>query len=118
MRCAENSLSMKYGFSKGQLQSSCERLDIKYVHIPDLGIDSDKRQSLNTQSDYDRLFKMYANTTLVSEKKAIHTVIELLKENKRIALTCFEAHQCQCHRGTLAKAITDLPEWKYTLKHL
>ena len=114
----KNSLSMKYGFSKGQLQSSCERLDIKYVHIPDLGIDSDKRQSLNTQSDYDRLFKMYANTTLVSEKKAMYTVIELLKENKRIALTCFEAHQCQCHRGTLAKAITGLPEWKYELKHL
>lgn len=114
----KNSLSMKYGFSKGQLQKACESLGITYVHIPDLGIDSDKRQSLNSQSDYDRLFKQYEKTTLIENKKAIATVLDLLKKNERIALTCFEAHQCQCHRGTLAKAITQLPEWKYELKHL
>ena len=114
----KNSLSMKYGFSKGQLQKACESLGIAYVHIPDLGIDSDKRQSLNSQSDYDRLFKQYEKTTLLENKKAIRTVLDLLKKNERIALTCFEAHQCQCHRGTLAKAITQLPEWKYELKHL
>jgi uncharacterized protein (DUF488 family) len=114
----KNSLSMKYGFSKSQLQNACERLDIKYIHIPDLGIDSDKRQSLNSQKDYDELFKQYEKTTLKSEKKAIDSVLELLKSNQRIALTCFEAHQCQCHRGTLAKAITNLPQWKYVLKHL
>lgn len=114
----KNSLSMKYGFSKGQLQKACEGLGIAYVHIPDLGIDSDKRQSLNSQSDYDRLFKQYEKTTLLENKKAITTVLDLLKKNERIALTCFEAHECQCHRGTLAKAITQLPEWKYELKHL
>lgn len=114
----KNSLSMKYGFSKSQLQGACEKMKIKYVHIPDLGIDSDKRQSLNSQNDYNRLFKQYEKTTLVENKTAITTVLKLLKQNERIALTCFEAHQCQCHRGTLAKAITQLPEWKYELKHL
>ena len=114
----KNSLSMKYGFSKSQLQKACENLDIKYLHIPDLGIDSDKRQSLNSQNDYDRLFKEYEKTTLVMEKITVQEVLGILESNKRIALTCFEAHQCQCHRGTLAKAITQLPEWKYELKHL
>lgn len=114
----KNSLSMKYGFSKSQLQKACENLDIKYIHIPDLGIDSDKRQSLNSQNDYDRLFKEYEKTTLISKITAVHEVFNILENNKRIALTCFEAHQCQCHRGTLAKAITQLPEWKYELKHL
>lgn len=114
----KNPLSMKYGFSKSQLQKACENLDIKYIHIPDLGIDSDKRQSLNSQSDYDRLFKEYEKTTLVAKKSTVHDVLDILKENDRVALTCFEAHQCQCHRGTLAKAITHLPEWKYELKHL
>jgi len=114
----KNSLSMKYGFSKSQLQNACENLDIYYVHIPDLGISSDKRQSLNSQNDYDRLFKEYEKTTLISENKAIYNVLELLKKHKRIALTCFEANHCQCHRGTLAKAIIRLPEWKYELKHL
>lgn len=109
---------MKYGFSKSQLQNACESLGIKYVHVPDLGIDSDKRQSLNSQNDYDRLFKEYEKTTLIKNKTAIATVLLLLKQNERVALTCFEAHQCQCHRGTLAKVITQLPEWKYELKHL
>lgn len=114
----KNSLSMKYGFSKSQLQKACESLDIKYLHIPDLGIDSDKRQSLNSQNDYDLLFKEYAKTTLVTKKTLIYEVLHMLESNKRIVLTCFEAHECQCHRGTLAKAITQLPEWKYELKHL
>ena len=39
----KNSVSMKYGFSKVQLQKACEGVGIKYVHIPELGIDSDKR---------------------------------------------------------------------------
>jgi uncharacterized protein (DUF488 family) len=114
----KNSLSMKYGFSKSQLQKACENLSIKYLHIPDLGIDSDKRQSLNSQNDYDFLFKEYAKTTLVAKKTKVQQVLDILESNKRIALTCFEAHECQCHRGTLAKAITKLPEWKYELKHL
>ena len=34
-------------------------IGIKYIHIPDLGIDSDKRQELNTMSDYNKLFEEY-----------------------------------------------------------
>ena len=114
----KNSLSMKYGFSKNQLKGACEKLGIKYVHIPDLGIDSDKRQTLNCQNDYDKLFASYEKTTLKEKKTAMKQVLDLVSENKRVAITCFEAHHCQCHRGTLAKAITQLPEWKYELNHL
>ena len=114
----KNPLSMKYGFSKSQLLNACEKLDIKYIHIPNLGINSDKRQNLNNQNDYDRLFKDYKATTLVENNMAVKDVFGLLEKYSRIALTCFEANQCQCHRGTLAKAIIGLPEWKYELKHL
>ncbi|HTF06115.1 MAG TPA: DUF488 domain-containing protein [Bacteroidia bacterium] len=114
----KNPLSMKYGFSKTQLKNACEGLGIVYVHIPDLGIDSDKRQSLVTQNDYNRLFVQYERTTLKTNHDAVGEVFDLLLKHKRIALTCFEADQCQCHRGTLAKAISGLPEWKYELKHL
>ena len=114
----KNSLSMKYGFSKSQLQKSCENLGIKYVHIPDLGIDSDKRQELNTQKDYDKLFVHYEKSILPKNTNAVKEVYDIFIQHKRVALTCFEASQCQCHRGTLAKFITQLPEWKYELKHL
>ncbi|MBP7170714.1 MAG: DUF488 domain-containing protein, partial [Bacteroidales bacterium] len=38
-----NPLSMKFGFSKSQLQKACQGVGIEYVHIPELGIESDKR---------------------------------------------------------------------------
>jgi uncharacterized protein (DUF488 family) len=113
-----NSLSMKYGFSKSQLQRACQSLGIAYVHVPELGIASDKRQNLKNQKDYDRLFTVYSKTTLKAETQAIVEVLELLKKYERIALTCFEANQCQCHRGTLACAIQNMPQFSYTVQHI
>ena len=51
-----NPFSMKYGFSKKQLKKYCESLRIEYIHIPDLGIDTEERKSLNTFLDYQKLF--------------------------------------------------------------
>lgn len=39
-----NPLSMKYGFSKSQLQRYCNSLGIEYVHFPEVGIQSEQRQ--------------------------------------------------------------------------
>ena len=97
----KNSLSMKYGFSKSQLQNSCNGIGIKYVHIPELGIASNKLQELNTQSDYDQLFLQYRHDVLTSTRTQQNEILELLKSHKRVALTCFEANICQCHRKTL-----------------
>ena len=44
----KNPLSRKFGFSKGKLSHILDTIGIKYVHIPDLGIESDKRRSLDT----------------------------------------------------------------------
>ena len=60
----KNSLSMKFGFSKSLLKKYCESLSIEYIHIPEVGINSDQRQELNTQQDYDALFEVYKKTTL------------------------------------------------------
>jgi uncharacterized protein (DUF488 family) len=114
----KNSLSMKYGFSKSQLKNACEGVGIKYEHIPDLGIESDKRQELNSQSDYDALFRQYRNDILTKTRPQQEYLHELLKTNKRIALTCFEANIQQCHRKHLSEAITKLPGFQYELKHI
>ena len=63
----KNPLSMKYGFSKNQLKNACYGVGIEYVHIPEVGIKSDKRQQLETQSDYDKLFEFYKKDTLNKE---------------------------------------------------
>ncbi len=114
----KNSLSMKYGFSKSQLKNACEGVGIKYEHIPDLGIESDKRQELHSQSDYDMLFRQYCKEILANTLPQQEHVLELLKTNKRIALTCFEANICQCHRKHLAEAITKMPGFSYELRHI
>lgn len=113
-----NPISMKYGFSKSQLNKYCAGLGIEYVHFPEVGIQSEQRQELNTQNDYDRLFNVYRKGNLATTGKIQTKILNLLKQHKRIALTCFEANICQCHRKHLAEAITSLPGFSYELKHI
>jgi uncharacterized protein (DUF488 family) len=113
-----NPLSMKYGFSKSQLKKYCASLGIDYVHIPEVGIQSDQRQELNTQSDYDKLFAVYRKNNLSKTTTSQNEILKLLKQHKRIALTCFEANICQCHRKHLAEAIETLPDFNYEVKHI
>lgn len=113
-----NALSMKFGFSKTQLKSFCASLNIEYLHIPEVGIQSDQRKELKTQSDYDALFNIYKKQNLKKTTSQQQQILSLLKNKKRIALTCFEANICQCHRKHLAEAISTLPEWHYELKHI
>lgn len=112
-----NPLSMKFGFSKTLLSRYCNCLGIEYKHFPEVGIKSNQRQELNNQSDYDNLFKEYKKE-LPSTLSTQIAILELLKQNQRIALTCFEADICKCHRKPLAESIKALPNFKYELKHI
>lgn len=113
-----NPMSMKYGFTKSQLLNACTSVGIQYVHFPDVGIVSEQRQELASQTDYDELFSRYRKETLPQTVSTQENILQLLIEKKRVALTCFEANICQCHRKHLAEAITRLPKWKYELIHL
>lgn len=113
-----NPLSMKYGFSKSQLQRYCNSLNIEYVHYPEVGIQSEQRKELNTQADYDKLFAVYRENNLTKTTASQEKILNLLKDKQRIALTCFEANICQCHRKHLAEAIENLPDFEYEVKHI
>lgn len=113
-----NAISMKYGFSGPQLKKACEGVGIGYIHIPELGIDSDKRQKLENQADYDRLFALYCSNMLPKTIEKQEQVLALVKEKGRVALTCFEANINQCHRRHLAEAVTKLPGFAFQLKHI
>lgn len=113
-----NPLSMKFGFSKSQLKKYCGCLGIHYVHIPEVGIQSEQRQELHTQSDYDKLFSDYRKNNLSKTTDSQIHILNLLKEHKRIALTCFEANIYQCHRKHLAEAIVKLPAFDFEVKHI
>ena len=113
-----NAISQKVGFSKSTLSSVCSSIGIKYIHVPALGIPSDKRQNLKTQKDYDALFAEFESTYLINQTENLNGILSLLDKYKRVALTCFEALPCQCHRSKVAKGVTELPGWEYELIHL
>ncbi len=114
----KNSYSMKYGFSKSQLKMACEGVGIQFLHIPEVGIISDKRKELNTQKDYDVLFEDYIKTVIPKTLSEQERILNLIKDHKRVAITCFEKDICQCHRKHLAQAICELPQFNYELIHL
>ncbi len=113
-----NPLSMKFGFSKTQLKKFCDSLNIDYLHIPEVGILSAQRRELNSQSDYDILFDTYQKSNLKETVSYQEQILKLLRQKKRIAMTCFEADICQCHRKHLANAIAKLPGWNFELRHI
>ncbi|MCS7029302.1 MAG: DUF488 domain-containing protein [Bacteroidia bacterium] len=113
-----NPVSMKFGFNKRQLERYCSNVGIKYIHIPELGINSHERNKLNSPADYEELFKKYCHQNLRDTLTYQYQVLEHLRQHQRIALTCFEADICQCHRKYLADAIMKLSNFEYELKHL
>jgi uncharacterized protein (DUF488 family) len=114
----KNAYSQKYGFSKNQLQKACEGVGIRYEHVSDLGIESEQRQHLQSQTDYDQLFERYEQTTLIKYREALMHLRSLLDTDKRIAVTCFEKDPAQCHRTRVAKALMKLPDRTYELKNI
>jgi len=100
----KNPLSRKFGFSKGKLEHITQTVGIKYAHIPGLGIEPEKRCSLETPEDYRRLFAGYAKT-LPARKAYLEEVYSLLQADTRVALMCFEHDPEMCHRHVVRDAL-------------
>lgn len=113
-----NAFSMKYGFSKKQLQGACEAVGIRYEHLPEVGIASGERQELNSQADRDALFARYAQRTLPHTGAVQEHIAQLVAEQERVAIMCFEHEPGCCHRNALSKAIVGLPGFQGQLVHL
>jgi uncharacterized protein (DUF488 family) len=115
----KNSYSQKWGFSKATLQDACEKVGIKFIHIPQLGIESSERQELNGLADYRRLFASYEATTLIENNTSLLDLSAIVNTNKRVALTCFEKDVQMCHRGVIASQLMALDSLKaFTRKDL
>ncbi len=114
----KNAFSMKYGFSKAILQKACEGVGILYIHISELGIESEYRQTLNTQHDYDVLFERYEQITLRKNWKYLMKIREIISQYDRVCLTCFEKDPKQCHRTRVAQALMRLPNIDYRFNEI
>jgi len=99
-----NPIARRYGFHRSTLNRLCGKLDIKYVHIPALGIRSDKRQDLDAPGARERLFRDYEATTLKEESQSINDVVSFVKKTPSV-LVCMEADHTCCHRSRLASVV-------------
>jgi len=73
--------------------------------LPGLGIESDKRNSLESGEDYQALFDDYSKT-LPDLDPYLKWVYSLLCSNTRIALMCFEKDVAMCHRHVIRDYLT------------
>lgn len=113
-----NPISRKYGFSKNTLARGCEGVGIRYEHLPELGIASEQRQSLDTQADYDALFDDYECTWLPKQGAALKKIESWMSAGDRVTLTCYEHLPNQCHRHCVAEALEGNVGRELTAKHL
>ena len=96
----KNPISRKFGFSKGKLSHITETIGIRYIHMPELGIESDKRSSLETAEDFRLLFKEY-DKSLTNRKQQLESLYEQTLSNVRVALMCYEQDSAMCHRHVI-----------------
>jgi uncharacterized protein (DUF488 family) len=103
-----NPLSRKRGFSKRSLAAACAGAGIRYEHLPELGIASERRKAVVTKADVDALFAEYRRE-LPEQAAAVDRVRVLVRAGERVALTCFERSPADCHRHVLAETLAADP---------
>lgn len=102
-----NPIARRYGFHKSTLSRLSQKVDIEYIHLPQLGITSELRHGLHENENYAELFSLYRSTTLRSETAAIEHVADYVKEKPSV-LVCMEANPICCHRSHLAQRVAAL----------
>ena len=95
-----NPLSRKFGFSSTMLSKFLPKLGIKYLHLGELGIATNKRKTLKNITDYEALFREYQNE--LPQLKTSLKKLEVCVKKSRVALTCFEAQAHNCHRHCIS----------------
>lgn len=113
-----NPISRKYGFSKTTLSRACEGVGIRYEHIPELGIASDRRRELGSQESYDALFAVYERDYLPGQAEPIRRIQRWVAEGECVALTCYEHLPHQCHRHCVADALAEQSGGAFVAQHL
>jgi uncharacterized protein (DUF488 family) len=99
-----NPVSRKFGFARSSMSSIAGKLDLDYVHRPELGITSEKRKGVQSHSDFQRLFGYYERRILAAKGDDIQEVSVLMKESPSV-LVCMEKEAVDCHRSRLATRV-------------
>lgn len=114
----KNPISMKYGFSKTKFADYIKLAGLLYFHIPELGISSELRQNLKSMVAYQKLFEYYSAIILPNQKESLEKLKSIIKDQRRVAITCFEADYHFCHRHKIAEYVEHEPSFGVPVIHL
>lgn len=103
----KNPISRRPGFSKSKLRAACEKASIDYIHFPELGVPSERREDLKTDQDRQELWDWYDAAVIPHHHEQLQQILQM-SEKKRVALTCFEAKPHECHRSRVAVALKEI----------
>lgn len=87
-------------FSEGILSKIVLESKIRYIHIPELGVDYNERQKLKESHDYESYFKLYSD--YLDKNPDLVSLTQSLLENNNACLMCYEKDYRRCHRMILA----------------
>ena len=103
-----NAISRKRGFSKRALAGACEQIDIRYEHLPDLGIGAERRRLVRTDRDRQLLLAEYLKVDLARRPSSLDRIVSWAASGERVAVTCFEREFSSCHRSLVAAEVERL----------
>jgi hypothetical protein len=100
-----NPLSRKYGYHSRTLERLAGLVGIDYLHLPELGIASERRKQLEGGDDYDELFYWYRGQLEHSLSAPVRRAVDSVTEAPSV-LICQEADPRFCHRAVLAECLS------------
>jgi len=104
----KNPFSRMKGFGRTALKTEMNRAGIDYIHMPELGVESEWRTNLKTHEDHKAVLERYKAEVLPDRKTELGAIAELVKRGMNICLVCMEKDPAACHRTIVAKAISEL----------
>ena len=102
-----NAISRKYGFSKSTLTRACDGVGIRYEHLPNLGIASNLRRRVKSETDLANLFRTYKNNVMPESSVVLRLIHSWLESGESVALMCYERDPHHCHRHCVADALCE-----------
>jgi len=108
--------SRKKGFSKKALVSYLKKMDVKYLHMKDLGSPKVIRDKFKKDKDFNSFSVEYLKYLSLKEEymKELHHLI--YKEN--VCLMCYEKEYNVCHRSLITEKIKEIDNNGLVIKHL
>lgn len=95
-----------FNFSEGILSRMAADSKIKYVHLPELGVDYSQRQELKSTHDYESYFKRYSE--YLDKNPGLVSFLGDLSRNSVVCLMCYEKDFKRCHRSILASKLEEV----------